>query len=297
MITDACFRDEDPVGEWSILVSDQAKDTEEGRFLGWTMTFWGSTIDASKAKKFEVPLVDTLLPPHPNPPTTTITPGATTKVHAKPTDVLPPGHGTAEGEKHKPAFPTSSSQEDATQPTTSPQPSSTPTPDEGWFSDMSHLVSDRKWFFGAAGAALLFGLGSATYFWRRRVARRARSDYTTIPAGDDVPMSTIGASGRPRTRELYDAFGEVSDDDEDADEQTGLRGRHPRSPTGLGFHSGFLEDDDPATAPPTIYKDEPEPEPEPASDQAPTVAERPAPEVRPTSPASGSGDGSWEHAS
>lgn len=104
-------------------------------------------------------------------------------------------------------------------------------------------------------------------------------------------------SGGPRTRELYDAFGEVSDGDEDADEETGLRGGLPkdRSPGGLGFHSGFLDDDDPQSAggPTPKYKDEPEE----AHVQQEADVERLNPRDGGGSPGSISGDGSWEHAS
>lgn len=98
-------------------------------------------------------------------------------------------------------------------------------------------------------------------------------------------MSSV--SGRPRTKELYDAFGEVSDDD--ADEETGLRGAIDRT-EGLGFHSGFL-DDDPSTAggmtpAAARYKDEPG---SPHEAAGPSREHAPSPE--------GSGDGSWEHAS
>ncbi|KAJ3542764.1 hypothetical protein NM688_g5939 [Phlebia brevispora] len=98
-------------------------------------------------------------------------------------------------------------------------------------------------------------------------------------------MSSIGGRGAgTRSKELYAAFDE--DDDEDADEETGLkRGMGGDSPTALGFHSGFLDDDEPATAhePPIRYKDEPEPHEQHTG--------------RAESPASGSGSGDWEHAS
>ncbi|KAH9027626.1 hypothetical protein EDB85DRAFT_1892918 [Lactarius pseudohatsudake] len=87
--------------------------------------------------------------------------------------------------------------------------------------------------------------------------------------------------GGPRTIELYDAFGEQGDDEDEPDEHTGLRARSPGA-TGVevGFHEGFLNDEDPKTlrtALTPMYRDEPE--------------KREAP------PRGGSGDGSWEHAS
>ncbi|KAJ8087914.1 hypothetical protein PM082_013465 [Marasmius tenuissimus] len=66
-------------------------------------------------------------------------------------------------------------------------------------------------------------------------------------------------TGRGTTRELYDAFGEVSDDDDTADEETRLRPDRSNEVAsgGLGFHSGFLDDeDDPASR--GGYRDEPE---------------------------------------
>lgn len=97
--------------------------------------------------------------------------------------------------------------------------------------------------------------------------------------------SVSGGSARPRPRakELYDAFGEVSDDDEDADEQTMLhpgRSFDEHQEMGLGFHSDFLNDDDPISAEQTpSYRDDPRSREEGAA-----------------SPGSGSGS-SWEHAS
>jgi kexin len=158
---------------------------------------------------------------------------------------------------------------------------------------MSKLLSNQKWFFIAIGAVLIFGISAGVYFWRRRTARQRRAKYSTL-AGDDVAMGSISRNRQPnagggRAKELYDAFGEVSDEDEeDADEETGLRprGLHDESPGGrLAFHSGFLDDDEPSSAPHTsIYKDEP--------DEA-----RLRDEVdHSRSPTNGSGD-SWEHAS
>ncbi|TFK42488.1 peptidase S8/S53 domain-containing protein [Crucibulum laeve] len=289
---------EDPVGEWTIRVSDQNKPAENnGTFLGWNMVFWGTTIDSSKAQKYEVPLVENTLPPVEAPARPIIPAPTSTKQLTKPTANLPGDHGSAEGENSKPAF--SSAAVDAAAPTASSTTTSTPTPDEGWFSDMSNLVSNQKWFFGAIGAVALFGIGAAIFFWRRRITQR-RAAYDALAGGEDVSMSAFvgggmtAASGGPRTtRELYDAFGEVSDDD-DADESTGLTGGRPigRSTGGLGFHSGFLDDDEPSTAgggTTPKYRDEPN------TGHTEMQVEGHDDDDRMDSP-SGSG-GSWEHAS
>lgn len=146
-------------------------------------------------------------------------------------------------------------------------------------------MTNQVWIFVAFGAVVLFGICAGFYFWRRSVRRR--QNYTSLPAGDEMGMSSIGASrSGPRSKELYAAFDEVSDD-EDADEETGLRRGADSTPVGLGYHSGFLDDDDPASAggPPTRYKDEPEPhEKEHERTQSPGSGD-------------GSGSGDWEHAS
>jgi len=292
--------DENPLGTWTIRVTDQNKEDESGTFLGWTMTLFGSSKDPAKAVKYEVPVTDNVLPPVPPVanPITTITPipSSTTKSHPKPTAALPGDHGVAEGEASKPAFP---EQTPSVTPIPSPSVTSVPTADEGYFSDLANLLSNQFWFFIAIGAVILFGIGAGLFFWRRAVNRRRlnNKDYESLPAGDEVAMSSMGrraAGGRgPRTKELYDAFGEVSDDE--ADEHTGLR-----ESEGLEFHSAFLDDDDPSTAAGTArYKDEPE---QPVAGPAPSSARTPGPEVGvplPQSP-TGSGvshDGSWEHAS
>lgn len=83
--------------------------------------------------------------------------------------------------------------------------------------------------------------------------KRRRANYSSLPA-EDMALRSMRES-RPRTKELYDAFGEVSDD-EDADESTGLR-PDVVARESLGYHAGFLDDDDPQSAGPTPYRDEP----------------------------------------
>ncbi len=223
-----------------------------GSFLGWTMTLWGSVIDASKAKTFVLADPDTPFPPPPQAddiPASTPS-NAASKSYPKPTAHLPGDHGTAEGEADKPAF----GQDDATQPTISS------TPDEGWFPGINKLVTNSKWVFGAVGIVVVFGLSAGAYLlWRRRAAaRRMRGDYTSV-AGDEVALSSMRVGGGRSaargggTKELYDAFGEVSDDDEFLDEEAGLR-----RPLTESYHEGFLDDDESPSAsqpPKALYKD------------------------------------------
>lgn len=254
-----------------------------GTFLGWNMIFWGSTIDPSQAKQFELaPNDDEVFPPV-EVPSPTAPVATTTKQHPKPT--VPP----------EPAASTTAAVDDAVIPTTS----SVPAIDEGLFAEMSNLLSSQKWFFGAIGVVLLFGIGTGIFFWRRRAAR-LRENYALIHGSDELSMSALRGGrpttvgGAPRTKELYDAFGEVSDDedDEDANEETMLRGHAPdQSIGGLGFHSGFLDDYEPPSAP--IYKDEPD-----SHRHSELEVERhSSPDHDHSTASASSGDGSWEHAS
>ena len=275
------------------------------------MSIWGAVKDAEKGHKaYVVPDdedADVLPPVPPKDPvttttattttaTTSTTTGTGTKSYARPTDHLPGDHGSAEGENSKPAF-SSTSTATATQPaediaeSASASATHTPTPDEGWFADLSNLVSNQVWFFVALGAVLLFAAGAGLFFWRRAVRRRrrARADYAALRGEDDVALGRVGRAPRG-TKELYDAFGEVDDDDEDADEETALRPHAVEPALDSSLHTGFLDDDDPPTAGSggrhdARYRDEPE---SPVSREG----------DRSDSPGSGSGSGSsWEHAS
>ncbi|KAH9945793.1 peptidase S8/S53 domain-containing protein [Epithele typhae] len=279
-------RDESPLGDWTIRVSDQRKEDQSGVFLGWTLSIWGSVADEVKShKSYVVPTDehDEILPPppktvadHDHATTTTGTAQSTevlatttatnTKTLVRPTEHLPTDHGHSEGENTKPAFTSDKAVATGAQDLeTSPSASVTPTPDEGW----------------------LAGL----FFWRRAVLRKRRANYTSLRGDDEVAMGSVTRSSTGgRTKELYDAFGEVSDDDE-VDEETALRPHSISPPLPTGLHTGFLDDDDPPTAGSqraTRYRDEPE---SPVGSREGDRSE---------SPASGSGSGSgssWEHAS
>ncbi|KAG8752313.1 pheromone processing endoprotease [Ceratobasidium sp. 423] len=264
--------EEDPVGKWTIRVSDQHNGEHNGTFLAWQMTLFGSVIDPSKVELWTIP--DDPQVPNEAPATTTITATATSttaeptsttatqtgsKQHPKPTDHLPDDHDQAEGEAHKPVFGNK---------TTTATPSVSVPVDEGYFAHMSDLLKSQTWLFAALGAVVVFIIGAGVYVYRRR---RQRRHYAAL-GGDDVPMSQVGG-----TRELYDAFGELSDG-ESADEEMALR---PRDHDAVQYHDGFLDDEEDEQR--ERYVDAPD---------------EPAPRTGARSPGGESGSGgSWEHAS
>ena len=252
------------------------------------MNLWGECYDPNKAKKFELEVDDEAQ--HELPPSAT----EKTKVHPKPTNNLPSDHGAAPGETTKPAFPATT--EDDSLNSAAESTGMPDAPDEGTFNHIYDLLSDSTWLVGAVGVVVLFGLGAGIFFWLRRRRLQKRNAYSALSGGDEVRMRSmdrdssaraglLGSRRSGNTRELYDAFGVLSDEeDQDGDsEENALRGAggydaHPR--TGLGYHEGFLDDDGPPTAgtPTAPYRDEPE--------LAPPGRDSP-----------GSGDGSWQDAS
>ncbi|CCA68478.1 probable KEX2-endoproteinase of late golgi compartment [Serendipita indica DSM 11827] len=261
--------DENPIGQWTLHVFDQG-NSEAGSILGWSMTLWGSAIDPEDTEKYKLPDDPNEghnLPPHPTATT------STSKQHVKPTHHLPEDHGSQSGEATRPAFhPTGS------KPGTAPTNSSSTLPtDEGVFTHMYDLMRNQLWLIGAFGIVIIFGVGAGVFLWRRRqMAKRAKGTYAQIP-GDNMPMRSMegqtAGSGEPGsgersaggTRELYDAFGVGSDDEDEADEHSALTGggasRYVQQAT-VSYHDGFLDDEGLSTAHTarTAYRDEPGPE-------------------------------------
>ncbi|KAH9479764.1 Protease KEX1 [Psilocybe cubensis] len=262
---------ENPVGEWTLRVFDQNDPEQHGKFLGWNMVLWGSAIDPTKATKLVEPVIDNALPPEDTPPRPEPNDPdlISSTQHAKPTDLLPEDHGHATGENTKAAFPS---------PSNKPKPPSKPQqddntagddePSKAWYDHMSSLMSAQKWFFAALGAVVVFGLAALAYFYKRRADRLRLAEYRSL-AADDISMDAIdgqsrsrviAGSGGPRTtRALYDSFGEPSSSDNLVDrERRDDTNVNPPSARGLGFHSGFLDDDEPSAGLTPKYRDEPE---------------------------------------
>lgn len=218
------------------------------------MALWGSAIDPQKATKFVEPVVDNALPPGQTPPRPVINdtdPHSATQ-YAKPTDNLPSDHGHATGENSNPSFPSSTNK---------------PVPEEddassgkSWLSSMTNLVTGQKLFFAGLGALVTCMVLGLVFIWRRRQARHKLATYTSL-AADDIQMNAveqervIAGSGGPRTtRALYDSFGEPSAEDLPQQRTANV---NPPSSRGLGFHSSFLDDDEPSAGLSPSYRDEP----------------------------------------
>ena len=207
------------------------------------MVLWGSAIDASKAKMYWQPVVDDVLPPSdvPSRPVLNDPDLTETTTLSKPTDHLPPDHGSA-----------ISPQPSGKKPTQSP---ASDNPSDAWY---SHMATAQKWFFAGMGFASLLLIAALVYFWRRRMAQNRLAEYTSL-AADDIHMDPVGPtrSDRPRTAAgEYDEF-EASTQDLAARSEAVVV-PSAAATVGLGFHSGFLDDDEPSAALSPKYRDEPE---------------------------------------
>ncbi|CEH15607.1 probable kex2-endoproteinase of late golgi compartment [Ceraceosorus bombacis] len=223
--------DEDPIGDWTMTVYDRAHPKQTGNFWAWTITLWGQVIDPAKAKAWNFPedsieFHETL---EAAPTTTTVyQPGGAASQRPKPTDHLPPDHGSRPGE----------SDHDFTN---SGPGQSSPEADTGY---LAGLKNRSSWLFIAGGVVLIFAGSLAAFFIiRRRRQRRfgpdAAAAYEFVPGEEDEEMAmsamggSAGATGgrggrRARAKELYDAFGEATDDEDEGEEDALVkRGARP----------------------------------------------------------------------
>lgn len=250
------------------------------------MAFWGSAIDPSKATKFIEPVVDNALPPADAPPRPVLNdPDATrTTEYAKPTDHLPPDHGHVEGENTKVAFPGATGRPTGSKPQQDAEEGSNS--NNGWVDNMKSMVSAQKWFFAGLGGITVFIVGCAIFYWRRRQAAQRLAQYTSL-AADDIGMEAVGGSQarlagggvNPRRGAYDDPSAETLLPRNEVPNAGGQRTAGVMPPSGargLGFHSGFLDDDEPSaalTTGPPMYRDEPETPQRPAVPSAAVTAE------------------------
>jgi kexin len=187
------------------------------------MVFWGSVIDASKAVLYEVSNEAPVLPPYEEPQPLPPTTATNTKTHAKPTISLPSDEGSTSTAAATPSASVTVEAEEGTVPPSSPAPSED--------SQISIIIHGLQAKLLTGIIVLLSIIVLVGLFLCRSAIRSKSSAYMALPAGRNVPMSSRGP--------VDGGGGEESDDD--ADERTRLRGDSYQH---LGFHSGFLDDEE-----------------------------------------------------
>ncbi|KIS68854.1 putative serine-type endopeptidase [Mycosarcoma maydis] len=248
---------ESPTGEWKLRVFDPAHPNRVGNIYAWSMSLWGESIDPSKAVPWNFP-EDSIeyhekLPAAPETTIIKLPPSYTSSAKLKkPTDHLPSNHGIAEGESHV----------DFTNHNGSVPIAVQPEADTGY---ISGLKKNSSWVIVAGGLVIIFAGSLAAFFvMRKRKMRRGGSGgggrggsgdggYESLANDEEVAMGDLDDDGRGsrrgeksrRTKELYDAFAEGSDDDEDqAAEASAGRGLLGRGRTDEPYRDDLDDDDD-----------------------------------------------------
>lgn len=245
-----CYREEDPIGTWTLRVRDSQTNGKTGTFLNWSIQLWGSAIDASIAKPWEMEEDEVISPPDEIPvsassivsttatvatTSTVVTPMITRPVAAlptksliKPTAHLPDDHAEATGARVDDVIPTTTAVASRPRPSHGADrvPSDAAEDSSGY---LKSIVGNRTWLFVAGGTIIIF-IGAVSFWLRkRRRASNIRSGggYDFAPSNDDeMGMSALErgrvrlGGGRARTMDLYDAFA-LGDEDEsdDGDDQ------------------------------------------------------------------------------
>lgn len=253
-------RDEDPIGKWTIKVNDQDIEDESGRFIGWSLTLWGSANDPKRVKPYvlrnteNLPFPPPELPQEPIPSTTDPTTSATTiasttKSYTKPTVHLSTG---------MPA-PTTVSSDSSDKDVLSisgggqtSQPSSMPSQEPNANDAMSD--STRFWISAVGSVASILLIGFGAFLVIRQMRRNKWARYDRVSDAENLRMTSIDgarvtSSGRDRHGDV------VFDEEEEMHLTAGDENQVASGP--VGFHSGFLDDDDQATTSAPLYRDEP----------------------------------------
>ena len=209
-------RGEDPIGNWTIRVSDQEDERSTGNFLGWRMSFWGSSIDASKANPYE--FRDTFEKPFPTSfssnaspassytaPSTILTStstlkSSTTKVYLKPTDGLISDPSIIAEVTSTSGISFSSSTANPTQDVIGDV-----SLDDSLLTGQSRLKSAEVGF-GVVMVILLVFLGAGIFYWRK--SRSQAQSY--IPVDEQNIITNTSA--------VHTLGDDDDDDDDDEDE-------------------------------------------------------------------------------
>ncbi|CAK7269118.1 pheromone processing endoprotease [Sporothrix epigloea] len=244
---------ESGVGKWTLVIKDTVVNEHVGNLTDFHLKLWGECIDASKATLLPMPK-ETDDDDHDVTSTTTLQASTTTLAPGgQPTSTSavadPSGHpdrpvkpsakpttsaATSLGSGASPAKPTSSSE---TEPETAPSATGSHT---SWLPAFMANMSTKKqiWMYGALGAIIAFCLGLGVYLYlarRKRLRNAARDNYEFELLDEEEGEALNGGGGggggekglaahkgrrkATRGRELYDAFAEGSEDEEENDDE------------------------------------------------------------------------------
>ncbi|KAI6865279.1 hypothetical protein KC338_g5178 [Hortaea werneckii] len=244
---------ENPVGKWTVVVKDALVNEHKGSFTDWRLRLWGESIDGDNQDLLPMPTEhddddhdqdihypgatttsvamhnQTGAPPgnpsdHPNRPVNSKVKTSSTAVATPTQTILPPV------EDEKPA----SSSSPSPSPSASPSPTSSPTSEHllpHIFPTFGVTKTTQAWIYGSLSLILIFLVAFGAWWYRQRRKRHwmTRDDYSfemvghdeDDSRGDGTRAAAGGASGngRPKAKQLYDAFAPDSSEDEFGDEE------------------------------------------------------------------------------
>ncbi|TKX27282.1 kexin [Elsinoe australis] len=228
---------ESGIGTWTVVVKDTNQNDHKGTFTDWRLRLWGESIDGEKQELLPMPTEDDDKD-HDSEETTTAIVGTITHGDTHPT-------GEPEGNpSDHPDRPVNAKPTDTT--STASAPTSTTTPIEGVpvpdpdseknpnllptpFPTFGVSKKTQVWIYGAFALIAIFCVSLAIWYilTKRRNRRNARDEYEfemldEDDADDDGARSGLmnGGFGNGDARkkrqagELYDAFAEGSEDDD-----------------------------------------------------------------------------------
>ncbi|KAI6861264.1 hypothetical protein KC323_g5924 [Hortaea werneckii] len=255
---------ENPVGKWTVVVKDALVNEHKGSFTDWRLRLWGESIDGDNQDLLPMPTEhddddhdqdihypgatttsvamhnQTGAPPgnpsdHPNRPVNSKVKTSSTAVATPTQTILPPV------EDEKPA----SSSSPSPSPSASPSPTSSPTSEHllpHIFPTFGVTKTTQAWIYGSLSLILIFLVAFGAWWYRQRRKRHwmTRDDYSFEMVGHDEDDSRgdgtraaaggAAGNGRPKAKQLYDAFAPDSSEDEFGDEEL--------------FHVGSDEDEE-----------------------------------------------------
>ncbi|GAB7354134.1 hypothetical protein MBLNU459_g4696t1 [Dothideomycetes sp. NU459] len=244
---------ESGIGEWTVIIKDTKVNEHSGKFIDWRLKLWGESIDASKQELIPLPTnqdddnhdVETTSA---SVGTTSIeVPTQTGSVEGNPTDhidrpinskISSTSASSAESTSTPTPAPTTvstsaptSSSAASSASTSSAEPSATKAPDSNFlpspFPTFGASKRTQVWIYGALALIAIFctSLGVWYILTRRRRQRNARDEYEfEMLNEEDVdddgagrPLNGAAGKGKGKRRagELYDAFAEGSEDEDD----------------------------------------------------------------------------------
>lgn len=167
---------EDPIGTWTLRVTDQQTESDLGALVGWNLFLWGSTIDPSKATTYTIDEKEKLLPPNRN---DTITPVRPAIPSNKETDTTsaPLGTPTNVNPPHEPGTPSGSKD------TSDVKPAPLPT---DWVDKIAAKASQKTWIAGVIAFLILANIVGAVYFCCFRKRRESSTPAAVLLAGDNA---------------------------------------------------------------------------------------------------------------